>query len=302
MTSAQTSRPDQTGTAPDLSVLARPSGGFAMLAVDQREAMRAMFAAHQTTPVTDDQVTRFKLAAASILTPYASGVLIDKQFAFDQAVAERVVDPACGLIAAADHFIAGPDEFVADVEIDRAVVPSEVRDQGAVALKLLVIHRPDGDPAARIAMVEEFVGRCRAAGLISIIEPVSKAPRDGREWNWDDGVLAAARELGALGADLYKAEVPLHGDGDADEIRRRCEAITEAVDSPWVVLSSGVPHELFPEAVRIACSAGASGFLAGRAIWASVIGSDDVERDLLEISVPRLERLGAVVDEALGER
>jgi sulfofructosephosphate aldolase len=228
--------------------------------------------------------------------------LIDKQFAFDQAVATGVVDPACGLIAAADHFIAGPDEFVADVEIDTAVVPEVVRDQGAVALKLLVIHRPDGDPDARIRMVEEFVGRCRSAGLISIIEPVSKAPRDGREWDWDDGVLAAARELGALGADLYKAEVPLHGQGDAAEIHRRCEAITEAVDSPWVVLSSGVPHEIFPDAVRIACTAGASGFLAGRAVWASVIGSDDVERDLRAISVPRLEYLGAVVDEALGRR
>ncbi|HEY3559451.1 MAG TPA: aldolase [Kribbella sp.] len=295
MTNVQSSRTD-------LSVLTRPSGGFAMLAVDQREAMRAMFAAHQDAPVSDEQVTRFKLAAASILTPYASGVLIDKQFAFDQAVAAGVVDDGCGLIAAADHFIAGPDEFVAEVEIDTAVVPEAVRDQGAVALKLLVIHRPDGDPAVRIRMVEEFVARCRAAGLISIIEPVSKAPRDGRDWDWDDGVLAAARELGALGADLYKAEVPLRGQGDAGEIRRRCEAITAAVDSPWVVLSSGVPHELFPDAVRIACSAGASGFLAGRAVWASVIGSADVEHDLRTISVPRLQQLGAVVDEAMERR
>ncbi len=299
MTNVQSSRP---AARPDLSVLTRPSGGFAMLAVDQREAMRAMFAAHQDAPVSDEQVTRFKLAAASILTPYASGVLIDKQFAFDQAVAAGVVDDSCGLIAAADHFIAGPDEFVADVEIDTTVVPEAVRGQGAVALKLLVIHRPDGDPAVRIRMVEEFVARCRAAGLISIIEPVSKAPRDGRDWDWDDGVLAAARELGALGADLYKAEVPLRGQGDPDEIRRRCEAITAAVDSPWVVLSSGVPHELFPDAVRIACSAGASGFLAGRAVWASVIGSDDVEHDLRTISVPRLQQLGAVVDEAMERR
>jgi sulfofructosephosphate aldolase len=291
-------RPEKT--APDLSVLARPSGGFAMLAVDQREAMRAMFEEHQAAPVTDEQLTRFKVAAATVLTPYASGVLIDKQFAFDQAVEARAVAPGCGLIAAADRFIAGNGEFVTDVEIDDAVDPAAVRDQGAVAMKLLVIHRPDGDPEARIGMVEQFVARCRAAGLISIIEPVSKEPRDGRAWNWDDGVLAAAAELGRLGADLYKAEVPLHGQGDHDEIRRRCETITAAVDSPWVVLSSGVPHELFPDAVRLACSAGASGFLAGRAVWASVIGSDDVERDLREVSVPRLQRLGEVVDQAMG--
>jgi sulfofructosephosphate aldolase len=46
-------------TAYTLSSIARPSGAFAMLAVDQREAMRGMFAEHQEEPVTDDQLTRF---------------------------------------------------------------------------------------------------------------------------------------------------------------------------------------------------------------------------------------------------
>ena len=286
-------------TARDLSVLARPSGGFAMLAVDQREALRAMFAKRQDVPVTDEQLTRFKVDATRILSPYASAVLVDKQFAFDQVVQAGAVAPNCGLIAGADLFIGGNGEFVTDVQIDREVDPKAVKAQGAVAMKLLVIYRPDADPATRIGMVEEFVQRCHDADLISIIEPVAKAPRDGRDWDWDEDVLAAARELGRLGADLYKAEVPLKGQGDHTEIRRRCAVITAAVASPWVVLSTGVPSELFPTAVELACGEGASGFLAGRAVWASLIGSDDIERDLHEISIPRLERLAAVVDAAL---
>lgn len=291
-----------TNAAPirDLSVLARSGGGFAMLAVDQREALRAMFAEHQDAPVTDEQLTGFKVAATRVLSPYASAVLVDKQFAFDQVVQAGVVAPSCGLIAAADQFIAGNGEFVTDVEIDRTVDPQTVKEQGAVAMKLLVIYRPDGQPATRIGMVEEFVQRCHEADLVSIIEPVAKAPRDGRAWDWDDGVLAAARELGSLGADLYKAEVPLKGQGDHGEIRRRCAAITAAVSSQWVVLSTGVPADLFPTAVELACSQGASGFLAGRAVWASVVGSQDVERDLYEVSIPRLERLAAIVDAAAG--
>lgn len=291
MTSS-TPAPATTG----LARLARPSGGFAMLAVDQREAMRAMFAEHQDAPVTDEQLRHFKVAATRILSPYASAVLVDKQFAFDAVVEAAAVDSSCGLIAAADHFIEGNGEFVTDVVIDEAVDPAEVRDQGAVAMKLLVIHRPDGDPAVRVDMVRRFVARCRDAGLVSIIEPVAKAPRDGRDWDWDACVIEAARELGDLGADLYKAEVPLKGQGDEAEIRRRCAQITDAVSSPWVVLSSGVPAELFPRAVELACAEGASGFLAGRAVWASVIGSDDVERDLREVSVPRLQRLAELVD------
>ncbi len=288
-----------TPTAYTLSSIARPSGAFAMLAVDQREAMRSMFAEHQDAPVSDEQLTRFKLAATRILSPHASAVLVDKQFAFDSVVEEGAVDPSCGLIAAADHFIAGNGEFVTDVVIDEDVDPAAVRAQGAVAMKLLVIHRPDGDPQVRIDMVKRFVQRCRGAGLVSIIEPVAKAPRDGRDWDWDACVIEAARELGDLGADLYKAEVPLKGQGDEAEISRRCAEITAAVSSPWVVLSSGVPADQFPRAVELACRAGASGFLAGRAVWASVIGSDDIDRDLREVSVPRLQRLAAIVDAAV---
>jgi len=291
--------PTPTARPAGLARVARPSGAFAMLAVDQREAMRAMFAEHQTAPVTDQQLTDFKVTATRVLTPYASAVLVDKQFAFDAVVDANAVAPTCGLIAAADHFIEGNGEFVTAVEIDRDVDPAAVRDQGAVAMKLLVIHRPDETAATRIAMVEEFVDRCRSAGLVSIIEPVAKAPRQGGAWDWDECVVEAAKELGSLGADLYKAEVPLKGQGPAEEIRRRCAQITEAVSSPWVVLSSGVPADHFPTAVELACREGASGFLAGRAVWAAVIGSDEVERDLNEVSIPRLQRLGELVDEVV---
>ena len=296
-----------TETTPDtrlarpggLHRVARPSGAFAMLAVDQREAMRAMFAEHQQQPVTDAQLTDFKVTATRVLTPYASAVLADKQFSFDQIVDADAVAPGCGLIAAADQFIAGNGEFVTAVQIDHDVDPAQVARQGAVAMKLLVIHRPDEPAATRIGMVEEFVDRCRSAGLVSIIEPVAKAPRGAGDWDWDECVVQAARELGGLGADLYKAEVPLKGQGPADEIRRRCAQITDAVSSPWVVLSSGVPAELFPQAVELACREGASGFLAGRAVWAAVIGSADIEGDLHRVSAPRLQALGELVDQVV---
>jgi sulfofructosephosphate aldolase len=125
----------------NFDALTRPSGAFAMLAIDQRESMRAMFGEYQKTPVTDAQLTDFKLAALRALTPLASAVLIDRQFAWRQAIDQAAVAPACGLIAAADEFIPGADEIVADVRIDEAVQPSAVKADGAVALKLLVLWR-----------------------------------------------------------------------------------------------------------------------------------------------------------------
>ena len=289
-------------TNTSLAPLQRPNGGFAMLAVDQREAMRNMFAEHTTEPVTDQNLQDFKVAAARILTPHASAVLVDKQFAFDAVVEKGAVAPGCGLIAAADHFESANGELVGRVSIDPLVVPATVKEQGAVALKLLVLWREDEPAAQRIEMVEEFVDLCRVNDLISIIEPVSRGRADGRPSDTEAGVLAAAHELGRLGADLYKAEVPLKGQGDVQEIHRRCAEITRAVSSPWVVLSSGVPQDLFPSAVATAMSAGASGFLAGRAVWASCIGAADIEHELATSAVGRLQKLAAIVDEQMASR
>jgi sulfofructosephosphate aldolase len=301
-TTTRSSVTDTTPSVPDLAMLARPSGGFAMLALDQREAMRAMFADEGLSPVRDSLVTDFKLTAGRILGPHASAVLVDRQFALDQFIDEQTVGPDTGLIAAADHFIPSADELVADSVIDPAVDPAHYRERGVTALKLLVIYRPDTDPDARKQTVDDFIARCRAAGLISIIEPVSRAPRGGGSWDWNRGVHACAEELGDRGADLYKAEVPLRGKGHERRLRDECARLHDAIASPWVVLSSGVADSEFPRAVGIACTAGASGFLAGRAVWRSCIGADDYGHALRTVAVPRLQHLRDVVDEAMALR
>jgi sulfofructosephosphate aldolase len=72
--------------------------------------------------------------------------------------------------------------------------------------------------------------------------------------------------------------------------------IDAAVPVPWVVLSQGVDPARYPFAVEAACKGGASGMLAGRAVWTATLGADDPTELLREHSVPRLQELGAIVD------
>lgn len=282
-----------------LRALRRESGAFAMVALDQREALRNMMAAHQMGPVSDEQIRRFKLEAARILTPHASGVLIDRQFALDDAIATGAVSDGCGLIAAADRFESAPGELVGEASLDLDVDPEEYAALGVKAMKLLIIHRPDADPDQRIGLVQQFIEGCRRAGLASIIEPVSRRPLNGGDYDRTSGIIAAAAELGRLGADLYKAEVPCSGLASEAEVRSACARLTQLIDSPWVVLSSGVPETHFPQAVLWACAEGASGFLAGRAIWASSLSAPNVPEALRRGAVDRLQRLCEFVDEAV---
>ena len=64
-----------------LARLARPSGALAMVAIDQRESLRGMFAAVTGGAVDDGTLIRFKETVTEILAPLASAMLFDRLFA-----------------------------------------------------------------------------------------------------------------------------------------------------------------------------------------------------------------------------
>ena len=217
-------------------------------------------------------------------------------------VEQRAVAQSCATIVAADAFIPGNGIPVDSVEIDRQVDAQAVRDNGGKALKLLVLWRSDEDPQQRLDMVKDFNHLCHAHGLLSIIEPVVRPPRRGDNFDREQSIIDAAKELGDSGADLYKVEMPLHGNGPQAALLAASRKLNEQISMPWVILSSGVDEKLFPRAVSVAMTAGASGFLAGRAVWSSVVGLPDTGLMLRDISAPKLQRLGEIVDEMMARR
>jgi sulfofructosephosphate aldolase len=269
-----------------------------MVAVDQREALRGMFAAHQETPVPDSQLTQFKVDVARELSPFASALLVDQEFGIDAIINQKVLAPSCGLIAAADLLVGPAGGAATDTAVDPDVDPIRMRDIGSVGLKFLVLWRNDESPESRMKLVNEFNQLCEKSGLPSIIEVIVKPPTDSsRSFDREEELVTAAKEASTWNADLYKAEVPFHGEGDLTAITRNAQRITEAVGTPWVVLSNGVKAPFFADAVKACAQGGASGFLAGRAVWADIVGAKDIPAALREVSIPRLEKLAEVVDQ-----
>ena len=280
-----------------LTKLARPTGALAMVAVDQREALRGMFAKHQSAPVPDSQLTQFKVDVARELSPYASALLVDQEFGIDAIIQQSALNPTCGLIAAADLLLGPAGGAATDTAVDPAVDPIRMRDINAVGLKFLVLWRNDESPDQRAKLVAQFNKLCEVSGLPSIIEIIVKPPLDSaKPFNREEELIFAAREAATWKPDLYKAEVPFHGEGDLSAITKNAEKISEAIGSPWVVLSNGVKQPFFNDAVKACAIGGASGFLAGRAVWADIVGAPDIPKALREISIPRLEALAEIVD------
>jgi sulfofructosephosphate aldolase len=282
-----------------LTRLARPSGAFAMVAMDQRESLRAMFAENLPEPIELERRVAFKVAVARELSPHASALLVDRHEGLDPILEAGALDPGCGLIIAADDLVQPIGGAVDDTGLDRGVDLDAARERGAVAAKLLVIWKPDRSPESRAALVDEFLRHARGAGLVGIVEGVVRPPEGVDEKDWterEDALFDATRELGALRPDIYKAQVPFSGRAPMADITERCRRMTDVLPCPWVVLSAGVALEDFATSVEAACRGGASGFLAGRAVWRDALTADP-EPVLRERSVPRLQRLGEIVDE-----
>jgi sulfofructosephosphate aldolase len=165
---------------------------------------------------------------------------------------------------------------------------------GVVALKLLVIWRDDAQRSRRVDMARRFSELARSHGLLSVLEPVVRGPEG---FDREAAIVEAAAELAQTGCDLYKCEVPTHGTGEPAEITEWSQRIDAAVPCPWVVLSQGVDPARYPAAVEAACKGGASGMLAGRAVWTATLAADDPTELLRAHSAPRLQELAQIVDE-----
>jgi len=284
---------------PRYPTIARPSGAFGMLALDQRETMRTMLAETHPEPVLDSDLVRFKTDAARALTPAASAVLVDPQYALGPVEASGARAPGCGLIVGADRFEQAPGRPVERTSFDADLARQGI-DAGADSLKLLLIWRRDEQQADRARSVEEFLAACRAGGLVAIVEGLVRGPRGAETLDGaalDDAILDCARELCAFGPDLYKGEVPTLGAGSDERITALAREMTAVVGRrPWVVLSAGVPVDRFEAAVGAACRGGASGFLAGRGIWRPALPAAGRDAAFRDVALPRLQRLAHIVD------
>jgi sulfofructosephosphate aldolase len=150
-----------------------------------------------------------------------------------------------------------------------------------------------------VRLAADFIAAAQARGVLSVLEPVVRPTAEeltAGGWDQEAAIREAAEELSALRPSLTKVQVPLTGKGTLAEQLAASKALNDVIATPWVVLSQGVDPADYASAVEAACKAGASGFLAGRALWSDVVGAADLIPALKQTAVPRLERLIAIVN------
>ena len=112
-------------------------------------------------------------------------------------------------------------------------------------------------------------------------------------------MLKTARHISNLPIDVLKSEFPgdLRYNQDRGSLAELCRQLDEASAVPWVVLSAAIDFETFCQHVEIACRGGASGFLAGRAIWQEAMQLDKARertKFLATVGADRLKKLNEI--------
>lgn len=298
------------GKARGVQQLANTKGVFTICSLDHRRSLRKMMSEGDPTPVTPRSMVEFKLELCEVLAPHASGVLLDPVYGATQSITARAIPGTTGLLISMET--SGQDSYGNEAECDEA--PREwdvakVKALGASGLKFPLYYRPDLPNVAseKLNAVVKYAYDCKQADLALFLGPKNYAVRELERDPWEYSkkkpslAIDTVYQLSRLPIDVLKIEFPTDMTYEQDQKRMLdvCQQISDASLVPWVLMSGGVSFEVYCRQLEIACKGGASGFLAGRALWQEATGMPPRSR-LRFLESTAVERLGRLTEIANG--
>jgi len=276
------------------------NGRMMVIAADQRGAMRKILAAtpEEQARIDERRLGDVKADIVSHLANAASCVLLDPVCAVPRVVDEGILARDTALLIGLDA--SGWDTDPAGHRLSRlvpGVTARRVRELGGTGGKLMVYLRPDR-PAANghnVQLIRDCVADFAREDLLLVVEILTYAlpGEDEAAYKAGFGALIEGCTRLALAEGSKVLKLPYPGSAAS------CRAVSDlAGDVPWAVLSAGVDHQTFLGQVEVAMQNGASGVIAGRALWKDCISLDrKVEQDLLAtVATPRLRQIQAILD------
>lgn len=291
-------------------------GVFKMTAVDQRPPIKNPIAAfHGVTTAPWDEVSKFKTCLIQALQSKSTAMLLDPHYAIPGGL--DLFSPTKGLIVTLEDsiFKETPGGRLSS-DIDNWSV-AKIKRMGGDAVKVLAWYRPDASDSVQQAQ-QDYVKRigdeCAQFDIPFLFEllvyPLASDAHQTRDYiemadKKSDNVLASVYEFAKpeYGVDVFKLESPVNAadaNGSAD-VQRLFDEMGRLAGRPWVMLSAGAGKSEFRNILKHAFKAGASGFLAGRAIWSEALKAyPDFARiqSILETdSLDYLTEIGTLADE-----
>ncbi len=280
-----------------LQVTSNGGNRFVILAIDHGLDMKVTIRPEDPTSVGYDEIVAVKARLIEQLASEVSALLVDPIYGLGPAVLQDRLPGNVGLLMQVEDA-----DYASPVRPSRIIDGwgvSQIKKAGGAAVKVYFHYHPDDMELAakQEAFVADLVAACQEYDLPLFAEPISYGVSGDERRRV---VIESGRRFSKMGIDILKAEFPIDIKAEKDEAvwEEACRELSEAIEVPWVLLSAGVDFPAFARQVTAACKGGASGYLAGRAIWKEGMTFDEAgqERFLRETAVKRLAVLTGIVE------
>ncbi len=278
------------------------AGHFSILAIDHRDNLLEELNRHAPTPLTDADFVAFKQAVIRLLAPEASAVLTDPVYGIGPGIADGALSGRLGLLSPLEvtDYSTHPSRRALNFIPGWSV--AKIKRIGASGVKLLVYYHPESDTSLTVRdVVSRVVEQCTREDIPLFLEPIAFSPDERRALTSAElraVVVDSARTFSALGVDILKLQFPLDvkEQPHSDDWRAALAEVDAACTVPWALLSAGVDYDTFYRQSELACAAGASGVIVGRAVWAEATKLQGAARDefLRTVALRRMSELAAL--------
>lgn len=242
-----------------------------MLALDHVGSFRRLVNPQNPDSVSKEELIALKAKIIDPLVGQFGGILLD----FDHGLPayQRVI---------AEKNIKSPPPFLLRIEESASEEGSttikysakELKNAGAAGVKLLLYFNPEAESAKhQLEIGKKVLEDAHSEGLPLFIEIVIHnkerflVSRSASTADISNLTVSSIRRFleNSIVPDVWKLEYP----GDA----KSCRKLTKLVGgTPWILLTRGVPFDVFKKNLKVAVENGCLGFLAGRALWQDLFG------------------------------
>ncbi len=277
------------GKLAGLKAVSNSRGVIAAAAMDQRGSLQKSLSMARGMSSGPNDLIEFKLLVTSVLTRYASAILLDPEYGLEAAKHRN----NAGLLLAYEKtgYDATASGRLPDL-LDHWSV-RRLKEAGADCVKVLLYYTPfehSDINDQKHAWIERIGDECRAHDIAFFLEFVGYDADGGDEKSLKyackkpDIVSGSMAEFGKekYGVDVLKVEVPVemafvegtkafkgekaYTRAEALQHFRNAETMTH---KPFIYLSAGVSNAVFIETLGLAAESGTkfNGVLCGRATW-----------------------------------
>lgn len=288
------------------SKLSTSKGHFVVLAIDHRSNLLERLNQASDHELSNQEFIDFKQSLLINLTAHTSGVLADPTYSIGMGVTSGAIHGQLGLISPIEVTDYNLHPSRRNINFIPHWSVKKIKLMGGDGIKLLLPYNPEAEAfQEHMTVVQVIIDDCKTYDIPFFLEPIPYSLTPNVPLKNDiylEMYLEMCKRFCDMGVDALKLPFPVDPkqSQNEDEWLKACQMVTDVCTVPWALLSAGVNFDTFLRQTKIACQAGTSGVIVGRAIWAEAIELQGQERKhfLETIATDRMYELATVCAES----